>query len=302
MGRNFLLTGGTGLIGRHLSRRLIENGHRVSVLTRQKTLRHRVEGVKYYEWDWKKDLLDNRALENIEVVIHLAGAPIARHWTPAYQTELKESRILSLRLLRNRLLENGIRLQHFLGASAIGYYGCTTDNRWRHEDDPPGDDFLARLVVEWEAESKLMKPLAANVSVIRTGIVLARDGGAFPRMVRPVRWGLSMPLGNGQQYLDWIHIDDLVRIYLFLFKNGLEGVYNAVAPDVVRQREFIRETAKMLKRPCCLPGLPAAIVKRIWGKQACLLLEGVPVSSQRIRSEGFMFDYHVLPKALHDLL
>ncbi len=302
--KKILISGGTGLIGSRLTGLLVESGYEVNILTRFPDRYKSTTNVSYFFWDWKKKEIEMKAFEEVDVLIHLAGANIAeKRWTDKYKAEMAGSRILSLKFLQRILKENNIPLKLFIGASAIGYYGCVTDDRWRKEDDPPGDDFLAFLVKEWEDTSFQMKDVAERVAVLRTGIVWAREGGAFPKMIGPVKWGLTSPLGKGNQYLDWIHVDDLVRMYHFVLKQShVEGVYNAVAPRPVTYKEFVKLAAKILKRPCCLPAVPSFLLKLVFGEQACLMLEGMPISSEKIIRSGFRFRFDNAEDAIGDLI
>ncbi len=299
-----LISGGTGFIGSELVNELVRRGYKIHVLTRNPDLYENSGDVRYFYWDWKNKKIDEKALEGIDAFIHLAGANIAeKKWNESYKAEMAGSRILSLKFIKQLFLEKDIRLKLFIGASAIGYYGCVTDNIVRTEDDPPGNDFLARLVVEWENMSLSMQEVAEKVTILRTGIVWGKEKGAFSKMIKPIRWGLTSPLGSGQQYLDWIHIRDLVRMYIFALENAsVEGVYNAVAPYPVTYKEFVQIAAAILKKPCCMPGIPAFLIRLVFGESACLMLEGVPISSEKIQKAGFAFDFDHPVKAVKNLI
>ncbi len=297
-----VITGGTGLIGRALTGLLVRKQYRVHILTRQPERYSGTDTVSYFAWDWTRRKIDGRVFEDATTLVHLAGANIgAQRWTENYKAQIAGSRILSLAFLRDFMMQNGIRVQYFAGASAIGYYGCVTDDRPRSEADPPGTDFLARLTVRWEQTSQSMKAVAAKVGILRTGVVFDKREGAFPRMIRPLRWGITSPLGTGRQWIDWIHIHDIARMYLFMLENAVEGTFNAVAPDPLTYRQFVQTTAAFLRRPCCLPPVPGFLVRWLTGPSACLALEGMPIESDKIRSAGFEFHYPQAEDALRDL-
>ncbi len=298
-----VITGGTGLIGRALTGLLVRKQYRVRILTRFPERYSGTDAVSYYAWDWTRRRIDGRVFEGATALVHLAGANIgAQRWTEDYKALIAGSRILSLAFLRDFMMQNGVAVKHFIGASAIGYYGCVTDDCQRIETDPPGTDFLARLTVRWEETSQSMQAVARRVSILRTGVVLDARQGAFPRMIRPLRWGLTSPLGSGRQWLDWIHIDDIARMYLFMLQHPLDGTFNAVSPHPVTYRRFVQIAAERMGRPCCMPPVPGVLLRWLTGPSACLALEGVPIESKKIRNAGFVFRYPQLEGALKDLL
>ena len=298
-----VITGGTGLIGRALTNLLVQQYYHVRILTRFPERYTEADAVSYYAWDWTGRRIDGQVFDGATALVHLAGANIgAQRWTENYKAQIAGSRILSLAFLRDFMMQNGIQVQYFAGASAIGYYGCVTDDRPRTETDPPGTDFLGRLTVRWEQTSQSMKAVAGKVSILRTGVVFDKREGAFPRMIRPLRWGITSPLGTGRQWIDWVHIDDIAQMYLFVLQHRLDGTFNAVAPYPVTYREFVQTAARLLRRPCCLPPVPGVILRWLTGPSACLALEGVPIESKKIRDAGFVFRYPRLENALQELL
>ncbi len=298
-----LITGGTGLIGRSLVRYLNERAYRVHVLTRQPGPYHFDAHLKYFFWDWEKDKIDPKALENVEIIIHLSGANIAEHrWTDNYRRLMYRSRIDSLKFLKKKLIDAKIKPQHFIGASAIGYYGCRTDDLMRYENHPPGNDFLARLTVDWEKTSRSMNEITPVVSVLRFGVVLSPEGGSFPKLYHAVRKFAGAPLGTGRQWFDWIHIDDLINLIFFVIEQKLEGTFNAVAPQPVRNAEFMKIFNTIAGKFSLLPRIPAILLNTLYGEMACLLLEGVPVSAKKITDAGFNFRYHHPAKAIRNLI
>ncbi len=292
MSGTLILTGGTGLIGRYLSRAWLRRGGRVHILTRTPEKYASGPRLRYFGWNPLKRQIDSRVFEGADALVHLAGANIgARRWTEAYKAEMTGSRILSLKFLRQRMEREGIRLGSFAGASAIGYYGCRTDKIPRTETDPPGDDFPARLAMAWEEESMRMRSVAERVSILRTGVVFAPEAGALPKMLRPLRWGLPVILGSGRQYVNWIAAEDMARMYVHALEEAWEGVYNAVAPRPVTYRELIRTAARLKGIPCCLPPVPAGLLKLFLGEMACIVTEGMPVSAEKAARKGFKWKF-----------
>lgn len=298
---NVLVTGGRGLVGRHLLPVLREAGHDAAVLSRSSS-----PVVDYRVFTWRPHLqeLEEEALRWADAVVHLAGANIGtRRWTARRKQELFDSRVQSTRLLLETARRLGCTMRVFVAASAVGYYGAVTRNRPFVEEDPPGKDFLAELCRQWEAQSDGFREMGARVVRLRTGVVLARDGGALPRLMAPVKWGLGSPLGSGKQYFPWIHITDLVRLYAEALSNGrFAGPYNAVAPQQVQQRQFMRVLADVLHRPLFMPGIPAFPLRILLGEFSKTLVEGSPVSAQKILNTGFSYRFPELRPALEDLL
>ncbi|NPA43008.1 MAG: TIGR01777 family protein [Chlorobi bacterium] len=298
-----VVTGGTGMVGSYTVPLLRRSGYRVHILTRHpERYRHLdTPGVRYFGWDWTRKEADPAAFDDAAYLIHLAGANIGEHrWTSGYRALIAGSRILSLRFLREFLRRRGQRIIHVAGASAIGYYGCTTDDRPRTEEDPPGRDFLARVVTEWEEETRRMEEVADGVTVLRTGVVLDPRRGAFPKMIRPLRFKLPLILGSGRQYLNWISGEDTGSAYLKALNERLSGVFNTVAPRPVTYREFIATAARLKGLPCCLPPVPAFLLKAVLGEMACLVTEGMPVSARKWEERGLTFRYREAEEWLRD--
>ena len=303
MTSTLIITGGTGLIGRHLTREWLKTGGNVHILTRYPGHYQLEERVRYFGWDWKKKQIDPAVFEGAGVLVHLAGANIGAHrWTEKYKAEIAGSRILSLKFLGEYMRQHHIRPDYFAGASAIGYYGCLTDNIPRKETDPPGNDFLARLVTAWEKESMRMREIAEKTSILRTGVVFDPDEGALPEMLRPLRWKMPVILGSGHQYINWIAAEDIARAYVFAIRHSLEGVYNAVSPAPVTYRQFIRTAAGLMRLPCCLPRVPGKLLKLLLGEMACLVTEGMPVSAEKLAGAGFQWSCPELEEYLRKFI
>lgn len=298
---NVLITGGTGLIGRHLSKRLKERGFSVSLLSRKPSS---YQGMKVYTWDPDSGVIDPEAISTADYIIHLAGAGLGDgRWSKKRKKEILDSRIETARLLTAGLNETGRRPKAFISASGTGYYGSVTSEHIYTEPDEPGTDFIGEVCRLWEESAGEAEKLGIRTVIIRTGIVLTRRGGALQRMALPARFGIGSPLGSGRQYVPWVHIDDLCNIYLKAVGDlSMSGVYNAVAPEHVTNREFMKTVSTVLGKPFFLPAIPSFMFRILFGEMSTILLNGSRVSPEKIISSGYSFDYPGLRNALLSLL
>lgn len=298
--KKVLITGGSGLLGSRLTELLLEQGYEVAHLSRKA----KTGIVPAFAWDVSAGSLDEKAFTGVDTIIHLAGAGVAdKRWTKERKREILESRVQSTRLMYRFLSRRTHQVRKFISASAIGIYGFGLRNEVLAENSKHGDDFLAQVVTAWENEVNAMPSLGVRTIILRIGIVLSKEGGALKEMARPVRWGVGAPLGTGNQYLSWIHIDDLCRMFLFALENeSIAGVYNAAGVQPVTNREFTRTIAAVLKKPMWLPPVPAFVLKLLLGEMAGMVLNGSRVSSEKIQRAGFTFRFTDLHSALLDLL
>jgi len=296
-----LITGGTGLVGQTLSIILREKGYEVAWLSRNKNAQSPFE---VFSWNISDGSIEDKALDGVDYILHLAGAGIAdKKWTAARKKVLENSRIKSTRLLYDKISGSEHKPKAFISASAIGFYGFSTTEHIYTEDDPPADDYLGELCQRWENTVDQFEQLNIRTVKIRIGIVLSKKGGALEKMALPVKFGLGAALGSGRQYFAWIHIRDLAGIFLRAIEDDkLSGPYNAVAPEHVTNDHFNKAIAKVVKRPYWLPKVPGGIFKVLMGEMAGMLLNGSRVSSKKIRDAGFKFEFPELEGALRDLL
>lgn len=298
---NILITGGTGLIGRQLTGLLLKKGYQVSYLSRKKET---VPGVKVFGWNLETGFIEPEALKDIDYIIHLAGAGIAdKRWTDKRKQEIVDSRVKPIVLLKKKLQEQNIPIKAFISASGISYYGTDTGETILDEYSPLGNDFLSMCCKLWEEETRNFTPAARTVS-IRTGMVLSADGGALPKMMLPVKWGVGSAIGSGQQWFSWIHINDICQLYLQSIENEtMQGPYNAVAPNPARNEELIETAAKVLNRPLWTPNVPSFALKLFLGELSKALLGGNFIKNKRMAEElSFRYQYPDLRSALEDLL
>ncbi len=301
MMKNVLITGGTGLIGSHLSALLRHRGYKVFMLSRAA----RLSGdFPVYYWDPEKREIDAEAVLSADYIIHLAGAGIGdKRWTAGRKQEITDSRVKSGELLYETLKKTGKKPVAFISASGTGYYGAMTSEKIFRETDGPADDFIGQVCYHWEQVASGIGELGIRTVVFRTGIVLSPEGGALSRMLPAIRLGAGSPIGSGRQFVPWIHIDDLCNMYIkALEDNNLSGAYNAAAPFHLTNRELMKTIATVMKRPFFFPNIPAFFMKILFGEMADILLEGSRVSTEKILTAGFCFRYTELKGALENLL
>jgi uncharacterized protein (TIGR01777 family) len=299
--KTVLITGGTGLVGKYLCKKLIEKGYVVATLGRQSK---KQSDIPNYTWNIEKNELEDGALENVDYIIHLAGANIGeKRWTSKRKKEIVDSRIESSQLIFQKITENKHQLKAFISASAIGYYGAITTDKIFVETDQPSQDFLGETCRLWEESANSFESSGIRTVKIRTGVVLTYQGGALAKMITPVKVGLGASIGSGKQYMPWIHIDDLCEIYLKAIEdNNMHGAFNAVSPEHKNNGEFSKTLTKVLKKKVWFPNIPAFIMKIIFGKMSELILNGSRVSSNKLIKEGFQFKFPDLKSALEDLI
>lgn len=299
--KKILLTGGTGLVGKALSQKLLEAGYQLVFLSRKK---QSIPNVQVYTWDPGKNRMEEEALEDVFAVIHLAGANVAeKRWTEDYKKEILESRILSTRLLEEKIKKLTKKPEVFVAASAIGYYGADCGEMVQTEDSPLGKGFLAEVTEAWENASLQIAETGLRTVLLRIGIVLSMEGGALKTMMQPFRFGFGAALGSGKQKMSWIHIGDLCRMFEFALENPeISGIYNAVGNHPVSNREFSLVLAKTLGMPLFLPNIPGVMLKIMLGEMGEILTGGILVSSEKIQKAGFSFQFHTLEEALQNLV
>lgn len=300
MARIVAVVGATGLIGRAVSRALIARGDGVVAVSRRGDAR--IDGARDVAWDPAGGPPPPEALNGVDTVVNLAGSPIAAgRWTTARRREIRESRVATTRLLAERV--GGADAPGALvNGSAVGYYGTRHGDAEVIESTPPGDDFLAQIGVAWERATEPALQRGARVVLVRTGLVLDRDEGILPRLAMLSRLMIGGPVGGGDQWMPWIHIDDEVAVILAAIDDAdLHGPVNATAPAPVRQREFMATLGRVLGRPSFLP-TPALPLRLAMGEMSALLLEGQRAVPGVLREREFAFAHPELEAALRALL
>jgi uncharacterized protein (TIGR01777 family) len=299
MSKNILITGATGLVGRKLIPALQAKGHQISILSRKQA---HIKDVKVYLWDVYKQTIDENALTGIDTIIHLAGEGIAdQKWTTKRKKEIVDSRVKSCELLYRTILATKAPVSTFVSASAVGFYGDRGEEVLT-ETSAPGDGFLADCCMEWENAATAGLDLGIRVVKIRVGIVLSKEDGALAAMEKPIRFFVGAPLGTGKQWMPWIHLDDIVKIFVTAVEDpNMAGPYNACAPYPVTNKLLTQSMAKKLHRPVWPVTVPQFVLKTIMGEMGILPLMSSNTSSQKLLDAGYRFEYVDLDKALEDI-
>ncbi|MCW3120354.1 MAG: hypothetical protein JWM28_4436 [Chitinophagaceae bacterium] len=302
-----LITGGTGLIGQAITRALVDKGYEVIILSRNPEQQKKsMANVSFAKWDIEKQVIDRDAVTKAGYIIHLAGANVAeRRWTEKRKKEILESRVKSSGLLVKALKEIPNNIRAVISASAMGWYGPDKipANSSFNESDPHFEDFLGQTSKKWEESIEPVTQLSKRLVILRTGIVLSNEGGAFVEFKKPLKFGLATILGSGKQVISWIHIDDLVRMYIAALENeNLNGIYNAVAPGPVSNREFILKLAKEERKNFYIPiYIPSFVLKLLLGEMSIEVLKSATVSCKKIQASGFRFLYPTVQAAIENL-
>ncbi len=296
---NILITGGTGLVGTALVKKLRERNHTVRILTRSES-----EEENEFYWNIAEKKIDDKAFENLDCIIHLAGANISERWTDDYKKELYSSRIDSANLLREYCEKKGIHLQSFISSSGINYYGTfTSEQILTEESQIVENDFLAELCVAWENAADQFSSFAERVVCLRTAVVLSRKGGAFPLLKKTVNLNIGSGVGTGKQWMNWIHIDDLVNMYVEAVENtSLNGKYNAVADEIPTNEVFMKKLAKAANKFFLPFNVPPFVMKSVFGEMSSIILEGTRADNKKIKSQGFDFKYSTVDEAFKNLV
>lgn len=295
-----LISGGSGLIGKTITDILLKQNVEVRWLSTRTTTQH--PNVKVYLWSPKAMEIDAEALNGVDTVINLAGEAVAQRWTRQAKSAIFNSRVQSVRTLAKAIEAREDRPSSFINASAVGYY---PDNNGRAylETDEPGNDFLAKVVTHWEKEVGKVSDLGVQTAMLRIGIVLDKSGGALGQMLPFFKIGLGSPLGSGKQWMPWIHVEDLARMFIHLARNEeAQGVYNAAGPNQVRNAEFSKTLAQAMNKPFFAPAVPSFMLKLVLGKMATIALASTKVSVEKIQNTGFEWKHPELLPALQDVL
>lgn len=295
-----LISGGSGLVGEAITEILLDKNISVRHLSRKAG--RRKDGVEVFAWDPDRGIIDEKALAGTDYIINLAGASIAKRWTPDYKNQVLRSRVDGTRLLFNTVEKLSTPLKGFLSASAVGYYPNSFDKTYA-EKDAPGNDFLSLVCQKWEQEAVNFEELGIKTIRMRIGIVLSTKGGALPQMALPIKFGFGAPLASGKQWMPWIHLDDLARQFIhFIEHPELEGgVYNAVGPTSVTNTTLTQAIAKVLHRPLIIPNVPAFALKLLLGEMSETVLASNRCSNKKIASTGFKYKFPLLDEALDKL-
>lgn len=296
-----LISGASGLVGQALIPNLQKSGHQVLVLTTQKNSAAFPASVSTNYWNPEKGIFDPNVLNDVDAIISLAGAKIAQRWTTSAKKSILESRVLGTRLLVEALKSNKKhKVSHFISASAVGIYPSSKTSIYSEDEISISTSFPVQVVQAWEAEVEKAAIFVKNISKIRIGLVLSKNGGALIPLAVPAAYGLGAWFGTGLQWQSWIHIQDLVRLFVFTLQKP--GCYNGVAPNPISQKELVKAIAKTYRKTQWLPGIPKFFIKTIMGDMASVMFDSIHVSSEAVQKQGFEFKFSTIDTALQDLL
>lgn len=307
-----LITGGKGMIGKAFTKALLEKNYTVIIVTRSLEKQTSVPGLKYANWNIRDQTIDADAIAEADHIIHLAGAGVAdKRWTAKRKKEIVNSRVKSGELLIKALKEIPNKVRTVISASGIGWYGPdltpSPSPKGKEsgfvENDPSYNDFLGQTCKQWEGSLDPLLQIGKRLVKLRTGIVLSKEGGALKEFEKVLRFGIAAILGNGKQVMSWIHIDDLVRIYIMAIENEkIKGVYNAVAPYPVINKKLVLTLAEEKKGKFFVPVyVPSFVLKMVLGEMSIEVLKSVTVSGKKIHDAGFVFQYPHIEAAFKNL-
>jgi len=296
--KRILIAGGTGFVGKRLAPYLTERGYKLALLTRREMPAG--EKAAYYRWDIEKGFIDESAFQDVDTIINLTGADIgAKRWTKKRKREIIDSRIKSIELLYKYVSKNRFPVKAFISSSAAGYYGAVTSDVIFDEESPKGNGFLADLCWQWENAAKQFEKSGAKVIILRKGAILGKEGTFYQRIAPFAKLGINPAAGSGRQYIPWIDIRDLVRLYDFLLKeNHLQGVFNAVSSQHTAMNELAQAFLNSFGKRSFLPNAPAFAVWLLFGEMSSMVLKGSRLSNEKLKKNGFNFMYDSIEKSL----
>ena len=301
-----LITGGTGMVGQALTSYLLARGYQVIVLSRS-VKKSNQQHLSYAVWDIDKEFIDSSAINAADIIVHLAGESVAnKRWTAKRKQEIIDSRVKSGALLVKALKENKHKVKTVIAASAIGWYGPDTANSLQfgfNETDPFDNSYLGTTCKQWEGSVQSLNELGIRLVTLRIGIVFNKKGGALAEFIKPAKFGMATILGTGKQIVSWIHQDDLCKMIVFAAENEtVKGVYNAVAPNPINNKDLVNAIASTMHKFHITLNVPVFVLKIMLGEMSIEVLKSANVSSNKIESAGFVFDYPNVNEALKQIL
>lgn len=284
-----LIAGGTGFVGKELIKFLSQKGYDINVLTRRESKNE--PNVQYYPWDLNKDFIDEKAFEGVSAIINLTGASIAeKRWTPQRKKEIIESRVSSIRLLYQYISKNNFPIQTLISSSAVGYYGAMTSKEIFTETSENGNDFLGSVCSQWEKATQVFHHLGCRVVILRKGVIIGEEGAFNQKLASLAKLGINPCVGSGDQYVPWIDLRDLVRLYDFILQDSeITGEFNAVASQHITMGEVANEFLHHFGKKKLTPNAPAFMMQLLFGELSSMMLEGSRVSNDKIKNKGFEF-------------
>jgi uncharacterized protein (TIGR01777 family) len=297
--KKILIAGGTGFTGKHLIPFLVDKGYAVNVLTRKLSTKS-TTNVQFFLWDIDRQYINKKAFEDVEILINLTGVNIGeKRWNKQRKKEIIDSRVKSIDLLYHYIATNKFNIHTFISSSAVGYYGAITTDKTFVETDKNANDFLGTVCQAWETAANDFNQLGIRTVILRKGVILGKDGGMIQKLAPLAKLGINVSLGSGKQYLPWIAMQDLVRLYEFIISNSqLNGAYNVVSEEQITMNNFAETLLKSFGKKNFLPNAPAFIIRLLFGEMAIMLLEGSKISNEKLKNTGFTFEFNTIEKAL----
>ena len=295
-----LIAGATGFVGTYLINYLLEKGYFINALSRRSKQVSHHKNLAYFQWDIHQQYIETNAFENVDTIINLTGANIGeKRWTKERKSEIITSRIKSIDLLYQYVSENKFSINTFISSSAVGYYGAVTTDEMFKETSENGTDFLATVCKEWENTAMKFNDIGIRTVLLRKGVIVGKDGVIVQKLAPLAKLGINVSLGSGKQYLPWIDIRDLVKLYEFIFSNSkINGIFNAVSSENITMNEFSKTLLKSYKIRTILPNAPSFIIRLLFGEMSVMFLEGSKVSNEKLKKTGFSFEFDTIEKSL----
>ena len=261
-----------------------------------------ISGCHGFFWDPQKNIIDLKCFDDIDSIINLSGASIFRIWTRKNKELILDSRVQSLYFLRGTIKENNIKINSIISASGIGAYPSSNEKEFDEDEKDRSNYFLSDVIKEWEKATMSFKNIAKNVSIVRIGLVLSKDGGVLRQTMQPMSFGFGVYFGKGNQWQSWIHIKDISRLFLHINEKDLSGIYNGVAPTPLSNFDFTKMVSKIRRGVLFLIPVPRLFFRLIFGEMHIILFKSQKVSSEKIQSKGFTFIYENLENTLKNIL
>lgn len=297
-----LITGATGLIGSRIVKDCLRRDIKVNFLTTRKSKINNFPECNGFYWNPQKNIIDLNCFNQVDSIINLSGASIFRIWTKKNKELILKSRVKSLIFLRDKIIENKIKIKSIVSASGIGAYPSSDEEEFYENEPRRSHYFLSDVIKEWEKATMSFENIVENVSIVRIGLVLSSRGGVLKQIIQPMSFGFGVYFGSGRQWQSWIHIKDVSQIFIYLIKNKLSGVYNGVSPDPLTNYEFTKIISSVKKYVLFIIPLPRFFFRLIFGEMHIILFKSQKVSSRKIEQAGFNFKFRKLKNSVKDIL
>lgn len=297
-----LITGATGLIGSRIVKDCLERDIKVNFLTTRKNKIDIFPGCNGFYWNPQKNIIDLNCFNQVDSIINLSGASIFRIWTKKNKELILKSRVNSLFFLREKIIENNLKIQSIVSASGIGVYPSSYDKEFNENEPKRSYYFLSDVIKEWEKATMSFERIVEKVSIVRIGLVLSSRGGVLKQTMQPMSFGFGVYFGSGRQWQSWIHIKDISQIFIYIIKNKLSGLYNGVAPNPISNYEFTKTISRIKKYVLFIIPLPRFFFRLIFGDMHIILFKSQKVSSKKIEQLGFNFKFRKLKNSVKDIL